>query len=243
MILRKIKNKGIFFFKINWVKTIYFNFKKFPFKIAKKLPVVFYGKVKFQNISGEIIINAPIEKGMISFGKPYEMTTVSSGISEIMLSGKIIFNGYVQFGKDYFVFVSKKACLKMGDMSSVASNGKIICTKEIIFGDYARLGSECQVIDTNFHEMINTVTKEKYPVNLPIKIGNYNFISNRVTILSKTITPDYCTISSNSLCNKDYSIYGENVLIGGIPSKFLRENISRNWKEEKSSLDSFLKNV
>lgn len=236
---RIIKIKTLF--KINWFKSIYFNFKKFPFKVAKKMPVIFYGKVKFQNISGQININAPIQTGMIGFGKPYEMNTVSSGISEIMLAGKVIFNGHVQFGIDYFLYVAKEGFLQMGDMSSIASRGKIICTKEIVFGDYARLGSECQVIDTNFHEMIDTITKQKHSINAPIKIGNYNFISNRVTILSKTITPDYCTIASNSLCTKNYSSLGNNILIGGVPSKLIKGNISRNWVEEKECLDNFLK--
>lgn len=228
--------------QVNWIKSVYFNFKKFPFAIAKKMPVLFYGRVKFQNITGKISINAPIQTGMIGFGKPYEMNTLSSGIAEIMLAGTIIFEGHVQFGKDYFVYVTKEAVLQMGDMSSIASKGKIICTQEIVFGTYARLGSECQVIDTNFHEMIDTETHEKFPLNAPIKIGNYNFISNRVTFLSKSITPDYCTVASNSLCNKDYTSLGTTILIGGIPSKLIRKNISRNWIAENENLDNYLKN-
>ena len=228
--------------KINWIKSIYFNFKKFPFAIAKKMPVLFYGSVKFQNISGKISINAPIQMGMIGFGKPYEMNTLSSGIAEIMLAGTIIFEGHVQFGKDYFVYVTKEGVLQMGDMSSIASKGKIICTQEIVFGRYARLGSECQVIDTNFHEMMDTVTQKKIPLHAPIRIGNYNFISNRVTFLSKSITPDYCTVASNSLCNKDYTSFGNAILIGGVPSKLIRKNISRNWIAEKEILDIYLKN-
>jgi len=237
-----ISAKLNFFSKVNWFKTFYFNFKKFPFSIAKKLPVFFYGKVKFSDISGQIEIDAPVKRGMIGFGHPYEMNTVHKGIAEIMIQGKFIVKGNVQFGKDYFIYIAKEAVLEMGNMSSIASNGKIICTNKIIFGDYARIGSESQVIDTNFHQMINTITNEKYPISSPIKIGNYNFISNRVTLLSKTITPDYCTIASNSLCNKDYSEFGNAILIGGIPAKLLKENISRDWLGEKSKLDKWLKN-
>lgn len=228
--------------QVNWIKSVYFNFKKFPFAIAKKMPVLFYGSVKFQNISGKICINAPIQTGMIGFGKPYEMNTLSSGIAEIMLAGTIIFEGHVQFGKDYFVYVTKEAVLQMGDMSSLASKGKIICTQEIVFGTYARLGSECQVIDTNFHEMMDTVTQQKFPLKAPIRIGNYNFISNRVTFLSKSITPDYCTVASNSLCNKDYTSFGNAILIGGVPAQLVKENITRDWEGEKDNLNRYLKN-
>jgi acetyltransferase-like isoleucine patch superfamily enzyme len=238
---RSIKKKVKFFLKVNWIKTIYFNFKKFPFSIAKKLPVFFYGKVKFQNISGEIIIIAPVSRGMIGFGQPFEMNTIHKGTAEIALVGKLIFKGYVQFGKDYFIYVKKNAILEMGNMSSIASNGKIICTNSIIFGDYARIGSESQVIDTNFHQMIDVKTNEMFDISAPIKIGNYNFISNRVTILSKTTTPNFCTIASNSLCTKDYTAFGENILIGGVPAKLLKINISRDWEGESENMDIWLK--
>ena len=238
---RSIKKKIKFFLKVNWIKTIYFNFKKFPFSIAKKLPVFFYGKVKFQDISGEVIINAPIRRGMIGFGQPYEMNTIHKGIAEIMLAGKLICRGNIQFGKDYFIYIKQNAILEMGNMASMGSSGKIICTKSVFFGDYARIGSESQVIDTNFHQMFNTFTNEKFPISAPIKIGKFNFISNRVTILSKTITPNFCTIASNSLCTKDYTTLGENILIGGVPAKLLKTNISRDWESEKENMDIWLK--
>nr|MCH9659733.1 transferase [Bacteroidota bacterium] len=89
---------------------------------------------------------------------------------------------------------------------------------------------------TNFHQMINTKTLENYPITGPITLGNYNFISNRVTIMQKTVTPNRCTIASNTLCNKDYTQHGENILIGGIPAKLLKEHISRDWEGEQQAL-------
>ena len=231
-----IRKKMKFFFKVNWYKTLYFNFKMLPFADAKKLPFYFYGKVKFSSLSGSVKIEAPIKRAMIGFGQPYEMNTVHMGIAEINLSGTIIFRGYTQFGKDYFISIKKDATSSFGNMSSIGSRGKVICTNSITLGDYARLGSECQIIDTNFHKIIDTVSNEESTMSQPIKIGNYNFISNRVTLLSKTATPDYCTIASNTLCNKDYQFLGSNILIGGIPAKLLKENISRDWEGEQDAL-------
>jgi len=213
----------------------------FPYETAIKIPVFFYGKVKFQSLKGNIQIDAPIRRGMIGFGQPYEMNTKHIGIAELFLEGNIVFKGFVQFGKDYFVHISKGSMLEMGNMSSIGSRGKIICTNSIRFGRYTRIGSESQLIDTNFHQMIDTITKEKHLISSPINLGDFNFISNRVTILSKTITPSYCTIASNSLCTKNYIQLGENILIGGIPAKLLKSNISRNWDEEIELLDKWLK--
>lgn len=241
MIHLNIKRRISFFCKVNWIKTIYFNFKKFPFNIAIQLPVYFYGKVNFQNISGEISIQSTIQRGMIGFGQPYEMTTREAGTAELVLLGKIEFLGHVQFGKDYFIYVKENALLKMGNMSSLASKGKIICTNSIVFGDYARIGSESQVIDTNFHQMIDVVSQQKLPMSAPIVLGNYNFISNRVTLLSKTKLPNFCTVASNSVCAKDYTFLDENSLIGGVPAKLLKSNISRDWSGEKETMDLWLK--
>lgn len=240
-LLRNLYHKLQFCYSINWTKTLYFNFKKFPFSVAQKLPVYFYGSVKLKNISGKIMINAPIKSGMIGFGQPYEIISCSKGTAEFSLEGKLIFNGHVQFGKDYLVHIGPNATLEMGNMSSLGHSGKIICFDKITLGDFARIGYESQLSDTTAHQMIDTVSGEKYPLTAPIKLGNYNYISNRVTILSNTITPDFCTIASNSLCTKDYTSFGENILIGGIPAKLLKNNIARDWKGEMSQLEQWLK--
>ena len=237
---RAFKRKWKFFWSVNWIKTYYFNYKKFPYSIARKLPVFFYGKVKLSSIKGNIIIDAPIKKAMIGFGQPYELVSRSKRTAQLVLEGTFVFKGHVQFGIDYFIFIAKDAYCELGHLASMASNGKIICKEKIVLGNYARIGSEAQLIDTNFHQMMNTLTGEKYPMTAPIELGNYNFVSNRVTIMQKTKTPNYCTIASNTLCNKDYTKFGENILIGGIPAKLLKENISRDWEGEQERLEDNL---
>lgn len=239
-IYRHLRKKYRFYKSVNWIKTYYFNYKKFPFQIAKKLPVFFYGPVKLSSIIGDIKIEAPIKRAMVGFGQPYELISKYKGTSELHLNGTLVVKGHVQFGKDYFIYIDTQAYCEFGHMSSLASNGRIICKNKIVLGNYARIGSESQLIDTNFHQMINTETGELYPMNGAIKMGDYNFVSNRVTIMQKTITPSNCTIASNTLCNNDYSKFGENILIGGIPAKLLRQNISRDWAGEHSDLERYL---
>lgn len=239
-ILRTFYHRLQFYYSVNWTKTLYFNFKKFPFSVAKKLPIFFYGKVKFTSIVGKVEIEGQIKRGMIGFGQPYEMNTIHKGIAEIIIAGKIIFKGNAQFGKDYFIFIGENGFCELGDMASLGSNGKIICIERIVLGNYARLGSESQIIDTNFHQMFDTITKERFKMTGTIIIGNYNYIGSRVSIMQKTITPNYCTIASNSLCNKDYVELGENILIAGFPAKLIKSNISRDWEGEREMLEKSL---
>jgi len=239
-LLRNTYHRLRFYLKINWYKTVYFNFKMFPFAVAKKLPVYIYEWVKFTDLSGEVVIEAPIKRGMIGIGMHYEMTTRKLNIAEIVLEGKIIFRGYAQFGKDVFICVRKGAVLDFGYMTGVATQGKIICTHHIKFNTYARIGSECQIIDTDFHQMLNTETGEKYPISQAIEIGAYNYVGRWSSIMKGTVTPSHCTIASNTLCNRDYTNYGKNILIGGIPAKLLKENISRDWEGERENLEKSL---
>ena len=74
---RYFKKKNTFFWSVNWLKTYYFNFKMFPYAIARKLPVYFYGKVKLSSLKGTITIEAPIKKAMIGFGQRYELVSQS----------------------------------------------------------------------------------------------------------------------------------------------------------------------
>jgi acetyltransferase-like isoleucine patch superfamily enzyme len=90
--------------------------------------------------------------------------------------------------------------------------------------------------------MMDTITGDKLPVSKSIFLGERNFIGSLVSIMPGTRTPNYCTVSIHSLLNKDYTALGQNVLIGGIPAKLLRQNISRDWESEEKMFN-YLKKV
>ncbi|SFZ92699.1 Acetyltransferase (isoleucine patch superfamily) [Flaviramulus basaltis] len=225
---------------VNWIKTLYFNFKMFPFQIAAKLPVYFYGSVKFTSLNGNIIIEAPIKRSMVGFGQQFELATRSKRTAEINLNGDLKIKGHVHIGKDYMIYIGVNAFCEFGHMVCLGSDVKLFCTNKIVLNNWARIGYQSQVLDTNFHNMFNIVTKERYPLSSPITIGSYNSIANRNTIMQNTKTPDYCVVASNSLLNKDYTLLGNNILLAGVPARLVRENFSRDWEGEKVSIEKFL---
>lgn len=239
-IFTKIYRKFTNFFQINWIKTLYINFTMLQFSDALKFPILIFGRCRLVSLEGNIEFNTPLQFGLLGFGQRYEVFKIENGSAELNIQGKIIVNGRTQFGYDYKIFVAKNAELQLGNMASMASGAKVICTEKIVLGDFCRMGSECQLIDTNFHDLKDTVTNILAPKSNAIVLGNYNFISNRVTILSKAKTPDYCTIASNSLLSKSYINLKSNVLIGGIPAKLIKENITRDWEGEKEKLENYL---
>lgn len=234
--IRPFKKRLSLYIKVNWLATLYFNFKIFPFEIAMKLPVIFYGSIKFSDLSGSVSIQAPIKMGMIGIGQRFEKMTRSRGIAEISLLGNLVFKGHAHIGLDCFIHVGKEAYCEFGHMGCLGSNVKLICTEKIIIGNWAGIGYESQLVDTNSHPMMDKENNEYFPMGAPIIIGNYNSFSNRITVLPGTITPDNCVIASNSLCNRDYSPFGNYILIGGVPAKLLKQNYMRDWESEKEML-------
>ncbi|MGV8830186.1 MAG: hypothetical protein ACWA6U_17900 [Breznakibacter sp.] len=225
-----------FYYSINWIKTVYFNFKMLPFSQAQRLPIVFYGKVKLISLKGNVIIQGPLKFGMVGFGQKYEIVSVSKRNAQLTLDGTFVVKGLVQFGIDYCVYIGTGSILEMGHLSSLGGSGKILCTNKVVFGCFSRVGFESQIIDTNFHNMYDTKNGIVGLITEPICLGDYNYIGNRVSIMKSTQTPRFCTVASNSVLSKDYRSFGENVLIGGIPARLIRDNIRRDWISEDLEL-------
>lgn len=237
---RNFKKKNKFFWSVNWIKTYYFNYKMFPYSIAKKLPIFIYGKIKLSNITGNIVIDAPIKRAMIGIGQTFEFPTTSKGTSELFLKGTIVFNGNIQIGKDVSLLIDKDAYFEMGHFSCLGSSVLLICKNKVVLGSNVRVGFQTQFIDTTIHQLIDLNTNEKLPLKGSIYLNDNNWVGNRTTIMKNTKTPVNCIMASNSLINKDFTSYGENILIGGMPAKVLKENIVRDWEGEKENLEKNL---
>lgn len=237
----QLKSKIKLYIKINWIKTIYINFKMLSLDQAKKLPIIVFGKCSFKNLEGKIVLEGESFFGRIGIGQKYQIFEKEKGISEFRIAGELRFQGRAQFGTDCRVFVGENAIFTLGDMASIGGDSSLICTQKISLGRFCRMGSETFITDSNFHAMKNTATGEIHPKSFEICLGNYNFIATRVTIMGKTKTPDFCTVASCSLINKNFSEFGENILIGGVPAKLLKQNLKRDWEGEKQSLEHYLK--
>lgn len=242
--IRKVRNILHLITKTNLIKTIYFNFKMFPPKTALKFPFVIYHQVKLSSLSGKLILNFTPNFKSITFGLNTDGFGNSSGKALIKISGTLIFNGPVIFSVDNTLEVIKNATLEIGSLSAFGNSVKIRCWDKMLIGQSCRLASEVQVFDTNFHHIKDISTGEVKKSSTPIKIGAYNWIGNRSTIMKGTITPDWCIVTSNSLLNKEYTTIPENSIIGGMPAKFIKTGVYRvfNFKEDNEIFEYFVKN-
>lgn len=216
------------FFKCNIVKTLFFNFKMLPFRQAVRLPILFYGKVSVRSLKGKVTINHAIYPGMIRIGVKNKYVDTQVPDSKWIVNGRIIFNGPIEMARGSYVLVARGAVLTIGSQRSFyGSNLKIICFNRISIGDCVRITWDCQIYDTSFHYMEYLNGDEIKPLQGEVVIGDRVWIGNRTTVSKGSVIPNDTVVASNSLVNKDFSQFGQNIFIAGSPAVLKRSGVRR----------------
>lgn len=220
----------------NYWAILYFNFKMLPFKQAIKLPFDFYYKIRFEELSGKIILNKEeITRAMIKIGgRGSEMFSRHTTI--IDLKGTIIVNGVVEIGHGCLLRVEKKGTLTFGDQVRIGALTKVFCENKILLKDEIDFSWECQIFDTNFHYIKEVITNKIEAIIGEVEIGSYNWFGNRITVMKGTKTPDLFIVASNSLCNKNYLDFPPYSVVGGFPVKLIGSNKKRIFENLEDTI-------
>lgn len=236
--------------KINWIKTLYFNFRLLPFKQAKKMPFYIYGNPVFNSLSGNVEFKCPVKRGMVKIN--YQQTfapSLQTLKSQICLYGTLIIGGDVVIGCANKILVTKNAILELSHNVQIMDFCNIDCYSHIKLDKGVCISHRCQIMDTNHHYIVDMSSRTISDNKKDIIIGEYCWVCNSTSLNAGAIIPKHSIISSHSLVNKDVSQWGDHILIGGTPVKLLKKGVSRifNIKNElilfqlfqQSELDSY----
>jgi acetyltransferase-like isoleucine patch superfamily enzyme len=214
-------------FSHNWLAILYFNFRMLPFKQAIRLPFDFYYQVRFECLSGTVVLNTKeCRRGLVKIGgRGSEMFPRMATIVD--LRGTVNFTGITEIGHGALIRVDEGAVVSFGERVRIGANSKIFCSTEIQFGDEIDFSWECQIFDTNFHYIKDRDTGCIESVSDSIKIGSFNWFGNRVSVMKGTLTPDHVIVASNSLCNKDYRNFPAYSVLAGSPATLVRNGKER----------------
>ena len=230
--LRVVKN---YFWKINWLKTIWFNFKILPLSNAIKIPVLIAYNVKIKNV-GKINFTGDLYTGMVSLGviriEHYEVNH-----TPLLFNNRGTFNiaGRFKMHPGSIMSTTPRAVLTVGHNVGFGANTKVISWHAITIGNNVRISWNCQIFDTDFHFLYN-IEKDKYYQRIKeVIIGNNVFIGNGSTIGKGTIIPNGSVVSCISKISGDFTKVGENLLITGNPAQVVKKgvNISSGWYPEQ----------
>jgi len=83
-------------------------------------------------------------------------------------------------------------------------------------------------MDTSFHRLKDKSNNFISKGFASIYIGENNWITTKCVVLPGTKTPDNCTFGADSILNKDYSNYPNNIFLAGNPLTIKANKIFRD---------------
>lgn len=166
----------------NFLKILLINFRFLPFRQAIKLPIDVYGKLRILSYKGSIRIESDnVRPGMIKLGSQgRDMFPTDAVIMDVR--GTLVFKGPFYIGCGSTLRVEEGATLTIGAKSRIGACSLVFCESGITLGDNVGTSWKCQIMDTDRHEMRDTVSGKIYPSRAPIAIGSNVWIGNNVLI-------------------------------------------------------------
>lgn len=123
---------------------------------------------------------------------------------EIAKGGKLVLGKGVAIGARSQCLVVKGATLKMGDMSSLNSDCKIVCQESIEIGNNTIFGPNVLVYDhDHVFDTENGVRRKEYKSS-SIVIGNNCWIGANTVILRGTRIGDNCLVGAGCVLKGNY---------------------------------------
>lgn len=241
-VIKQLFQRIVFFSskpKLNVLKTLYINFSTLKFKDAIKFPIYVYGK--FQVVSGGGIINihAPLKRGMIIIGKNTDHFIADRPTLFCLLQGtSITFEGPVIIGTGCSFRLSNKGSIVFGKHVFCGSGSKFLSEDKMIIGEFTQFAYNCQVLNTDFHYILDTKTNRVSRNTKAISIGAFNWIGNSSTIMKGTVTPQFTIVAACSLLNKNYREAEGNdgsFILAGTPAKPVALGYKRIMSSEMES--------
>ncbi len=203
-------------------KTVFFNFRCFPFFLAIKMPVLISYKVKLVELHKNIIcFSCTPYRFMvkIGFGGSYGVIERKSLIC--LEEGRITFNGKASFSDG--IVIRNNGEMFFGDNFWANKNCTFWCSKRIAFGDNVLLGWNIVLRDSDGHLLVEKNTAHE--VEGTIDIGNHCWICSECHILKNSGIGNDCVLGYGSLLTKQYK--ENNALLVGRPANLKKNNI--NW--------------
>lgn len=162
-----------------------------------------------KNVVGRPHCNQPVVllgKGTIQFGKNVNLGVVAS-------PGFYNMYGYI----DARNIISK---IVIGDNVHI-NNNFFICSEGegIEIGENTLIGINCQIIDSDFHDLHPERRTTGVPKTARVIIGKNVFIGNNVSILKGVNIGDNSIIANGAVVTKSVPA---NTIVGGNPSRLIR---------------------
>jgi acetyltransferase-like isoleucine patch superfamily enzyme len=198
-------------FKLSFIKTIYYNFKfkmyRIPFLIAKNSIIKVHKDSKIH-----------IANGRLEFGLDF----LNRGKTSLKMGQNSQFNinGSACICNGCRITIEDGAKLVLGSDTFINENSRITAYTNILIGNGCWIAWDVNIIDTDFHNIIeNEIIKKR---NADVIIKDHVWIGARVIILKGVTIGTGAIIAAGAVVTKDVP---PKCLAAGNPAKIIKENV------------------
>lgn len=210
---------------INFLRSLYFNFRYLPFKQAINMPVWITTNFRVHGLKrGQLILCQSNRKSVVfgCWGSP--------GLQQ--MKGELLFSKGSRLILRGHTVVSQGSVFRMDSGASIDLGGDFYCNKNcflrasrnITFGNDCLLGWNVQINTSDGHVILHD--GQQRLSEMPVVIGNYVWITSNTIITKGVSIADGCIIAQGAVVAK--SINERNALVGGVIAKVISQNIE--WK-------------
>lgn len=215
-------------YRTSWIKSIYLNFSMFPISQAIKFPVIVTKYTYFYSLSGKIILDTPARFGMVRIGFLGEDVVVPKNERSLLqIEGKLILGANVRIGCGVIMRIEPNAEMRLGNDVRIGSKCRLIAYDSITIKEKTGLSWECQIMDSNMHDIQDIHTGKLMPSSSKVIIGANNWVGTRTSIMKGCRTPDYTIIAASSVCNRNYEDIPNYSILAGAPAKLIKTGFKR----------------
>jgi len=165
----------------------------------------------------------------------YDNTRVTGGfvaVQPVVLKGKgiITFGGNIKMGVqnsplfyNTYVYIearTEQSQISFGKNTYINNSFSLVSEKKITIGDDVLIGYNCNISDSNFHDLNKNNRTNTDPNPKQVIIENNVFIGNNVTVLKGVTIGENSIVATGAIVTKSFP---KDVIIGGCPAKIIGE--------------------
>lgn len=161
-----------------------------------------------------------VKKGKFLVNRKWTVNDPFSTLLSLGKGAQIIVEDNFSIYSGSRIYVNDGAILRLG-RGYINNNLNLSCFSCIDIGKDVAISENVTIRDSDNHDIVGT----EHVKTLPIKIGNRVWIGMNVVILKGVTIGEGAIIAAGAVVTKDVP---ENSLVGGIPAKIIKRNVS--WK-------------
>lgn len=126
---------------------------------------------------------------------------------------------------------NNNCCLEVGASTFIGHHTQLACTED---NSCLKVGSDCMlsayihVRTGDSHSILDTTTMKRINIAESVCIGDHCWIGEGAHILKGVVLQDNIVVSTGAIVTKSFE---SNKLIGGVPAKLIKENIT--WDKDR----------